>query len=428
MEPRQRSRRPRARLVAAGLASCLAVAALGWGAWEARAALARSDGEPTQVVIATWMRDHELGWLVAQLEDVYYATIARPQVGGVPTISADLGEGEEQAVGAAFGTAAAPTPTTSPTATPSTSPSTSLSASSSPPTAPTVPMPAPSLRPHLEPPPTIVSPVAEPEPQEGIWQPVGSPVDGIPAMYATRVRADDVHTSIYASVLWIDPTLADAMFVPGYEEPAGGPNPFDGALPEEYWPALLANVNGGFRLGDSQGGYAYDGEIVRPLAKGIASAVVYRDGRIEIGTWGRDFPELTNDMMAVRQNLALIVDKGVSKVSNPNDHYLWGGTTDKESMAWRSAIGQREDGSILYVAGPAMSAAGLADTMVRAGAQRAMVLDMNDWWAAGFIFKHRKNGEMTCRKLDPTIAGPCDRFLQRYKRDSFQFLARSEAK
>lgn len=247
-------------------------------------------------------------------------------------------------------------------------------------------------------------------------------------MRATRVRADDVHTSTYASVLWIDPTLADAMFVPGYEEPKGGPNPFDGALPQQYWPDLLANVNGGFRLGDSQGGYAYDGEVVRPLSDGIASAVVYRDGRIEIGAWGRDFLVLTDDMMAVRQNLALIVDEGVSKVSNPNDHYLWGGTTDKESMAWRSAIGQRADGSILYVAGPALSAAGLADTMVRAGAQRAMVLDMNDWWAAAFIFRHRRNGEMTCRKLDPTIAGPCDRFLQRYKRDSFHFLARQEAR
>lgn len=393
--------------------------------------LARSDGEPPQVLVATWMRDHELGWLVARLEDAYYATIARPQVGGVPTVSADLAVDAEQAVvatpgspGASSAPSLAPSASASPSLAPSASPA--MTASGSPSASASADL-VPS-RAHLEPPDPILSPVSEPEPMEGVWQPVGSPVHGVPAMYATRVRADDIHTSTYASVLWIDTSLADAMFIPGYEEPAGGPNPFDGALPQEHWPALLANVNGGFRLNDSQGGYAYNGEVVRPLAKGIASAVVYRDGRIEVGRWGRDFTQLTDDMMAVRQNLALIVDGGRSKVSNPNDYYQWGGTTDKTSMAWRSAIGQRADGSILYVGSPQLSAAGLADTMVRAGAQRAMVLDMNDWWTAGFVFTHRRGGELACRKLDPAIVDPCDRFLRRYKRDSFHFLARQQAR
>ncbi|MBU6244088.1 MAG: phosphodiester glycosidase family protein [Actinomycetales bacterium] len=409
----------------------VAVAGLAYAGWGLGQAFADSDGEPPQVVVATWMRDHQLGWAVARLEDVYYATVARARVGGSPSISADLGAdlaGDPDA-----GPSATPAPTPIAGATPTSTPVAGATPTSTPiagatptstPSQSQSPSPSPS-RTHLDPPPPIISPVAEPEPMEGIWQPVGGKVDGLPAMYATRVRADDVHTSYYASVLWIDPTLATTMFVPGYEEPLGGPNPFDGALPEEYWPGLLANVNGGFRLNDSQGGYAYDGQVVRPLAKGIASAVVYRDGRLEIGRWGRDFAGLTDDMMAVRQNLALIVDKGVSRVSNPNDTYVWGGTTDKESMAWRSAIGQRADGSILYVGSPFLSAAGLADTMVRAGAQRAMVLDMNDWWTAGFIFRHRRNGELVCRKLDPSIIGDCERFLHRYKRDSFHFLARA---
>jgi len=397
----------------------IALAGLGYAGWGLGQAFAESEGEPPEVVVATWMRDNQLGWAVARLEDAYYATVARARVGGAPTISADLQTdlGADVPGDPDSDPSVTPVPTSTASTIPTPGPSPILTAIETPTPSPT--------REHLDPPPHIISPVAEPEPMEGIWQPVGSKVDGLPAMYATRVRADDVHTSYYASVLWIDPSLASTMFIPGYEEPRGGPNPYDGALPEEYWPALLANVNGGFRLNDSQGGYVYDGTVVRPMAKGIASAVVYRDGRLEIGKWGRDFDELTDDMMAVRQNLALIVDKGVSKVSNPNDTYVWGGTTDKESMAWRSAIGQRADGSILYVGSPFLSAAGLADTMVRAGAQRAMVLDMNTWWTAGFIFKHRRNGELVCRKLDPSVPGECERFLRRYKRDSFHFLART---
>jgi hypothetical protein len=53
-----------------------------------------------------------------------------------------------------------------------------------------------------------------------------------------------------------------------------------------------------------------------------------------------------------------------------------------------------------------------------------MVLDMNDWWTAGFFFRHKKDGTPLCRKLDPAIQEGCDRFLKPYKRDSFHFVAR----
>jgi hypothetical protein len=255
-----------------------------------------------------------------------------------------------------------------------------------------------------------------------VWQPVASRVDGLPAVYVTRVRADDIHTAYYASVMWIDTLLTSAMFVPGYQEP-GGPNPSDGALPARYWPDVLANFNGGFRLDDSQGGYYYDGAVVRGLVDGKASAVIYEDGTIAIGRWGRDLT-MSEDVAVVRQNLNLIVDKGRSMVANGADNVVWGATTDKESLAWRAAVGQRADGSIVYVGSPYLSAQSLADVLVGAGVQHAMVLDMNDWWTAGFFFRHRKDGAPLCRKLDPAIQDGCDRFLKPYKRDSFQFLAR----
>lgn len=432
---RSQNRRPW-RIVTAAVAGVVVIA-ITWAAVTFYGTWSRSDGEPTSVIVATWMRDNNMGPLVAQLEDVYYTYIDTPDVGGSPTISADLSAEDSAGLDAdelapseppQATTADAPTPVASaesrpllltpvdrdrrPTTQPSPSPSGATST-----------LPA-GTRPHLDPPPPIISPVDDPEPKEGEWQPVGTKVDGIPATYVTRVRADDVHTSYYASVLWIDTELTKAMFVPGYEEP-GGPNPYDGALPKEYWPDVVANFNGGFRLDDTRGGYYYDGEMVRPLVKGRASAVIYKDGTMKVGKWGRDL-KMSSDVAVVRQNLDLIVDKGRSQVSNGADNVVWGATTDKESLAWRAAVGERADGSLVYVGSPYLSAESLADVLVGAGVERAMVLDMNDWWTAGFYFRHKKNGDPVCRKLDPAIQEGCDRFLKPYKRDSFQFLVRDE--
>ena len=410
-----RKHHPGWRLLLLGVSTVLAAAAF-WAGFTFQGTYANANGEPTEVIVATWMRDNKMGPLVAKLEDVYYTYVSTPDIGGTPMLSADVTA--EDAAGLDpedLEPSALPSPATGAT----TGPTTGATSGATPSAAPS-PSVAPVV-PHLDPPPPITSPVPNPEPEEGIWQPVGSKVAGVPAMYVARVRADSIHTSYYASVLWIDTLLADAMYIPGYEEP-GGPNPFNGALPKELWPIVLANFNGGFRLEDSMGGYYYGGEMVKPLVDGKASTVVYKDGSIKVGKWGRDL-KMTEDIQAVRQNLNLIVDKGESKVSSPTDNVVWGATTDKESLAWRAGIGQLADGSIIYVGSPFLSADGLANTLVGAGAQQAMVLDMNNWWTAGFYFRHKKNGTPLCRKLDPSIAEGCDRFLYPYKRDSFQFLA-----
>lgn len=411
------------------LLAVLLIATIAWAGWSIHSEMQRNPGEPFQVVTATWMRDHHMGALVAKLEDFYYAHIATPEVGGKPKISASFGsDGQGEP---------APVPTSSPepsptmpspsTAEPTPAPSTSVSVEptrppdfsfTSPPTRPA----EAGQTPHLQPPADLLSPVAVPEPLEGVWQPVGNLVAGQRAVYVTRVRTDTVHTSYYATAMWLDTSLVNSMFVPGKDEPKGGPNPFDGALPKELWPLVMANTNGAFRIEDTRGGYWYDGQLVRPLEKGRASAVFYRDGRLFIGRWGRNL-ELTPDVIAVRQNLDLIVDHGVSRVDGAQYTVAWGATTDKNNLAWRAGIGQRKDGSLVYVIGQALTAQTLADTLVAAGAQRAMVLDMNEYWSAGFYFSHKRDGKPICHKLDPDISGPCERYLEPYQRDSFQFLA-----
>jgi hypothetical protein len=369
------------------------------------------------------MRDHGLGNVVAKLEDFYYRYINTPEVGGKPTVSAQIDNDGTTVI-------IEPTPTPTPTSS-ITNPAPSTSATVEPtPTFTFAPLPEVTTQPipndgavaHLNPPDNLISPASVPEPLEGVWQPVGNKVAGMPAVYVTRVRTDNVHTSYYATAMWIDTSLTTTMFIPGYEEPKGGPNPYNGALPEQYWPLLMANINGAFRLEDTRGGYFYDGITVQPLEKKRASTVIYRDGRLSIGRWGRDL-QLTSDVLVVRQNLDLIVDHGKSQVNNPSYSTTWGATTDKENLAWRAGMGQRSDGSLVYVIGQALSAQSLANTLVASGAQRAMVLDMNQYWSAGFYFTHNRAGDPICHRLDPEIGGPCYRFLRSFKRDSFQFLA-----
>jgi hypothetical protein len=161
---------------------------------------------------------------------------------------------------------------------------------------------------------------------------------------------------------------------------------------------------------------------VAPLVRGRASAVIGTDGSLQVGVWGRDV-SMSPGVSVVLQNLNLIVDHGRSMVG-AGQNFQWGATTHGESYAWRSALGQRADGSLVYVGSPGLSAQTLASTLVRAGVVRAMVLDMNNWWVAGFYFTHTPTGAPVCAKLDPHIQEGCDRFLKRYKRDSFQILAR----
>jgi len=394
------------------------VASVGWSVYQSSK---NNPGEPLQVVTATWMRDHGLGPVVAKLEDLYYRYINKPEVGGKPTVSAQI-DNEGTAVPvqpSKLPTSASPTPSAAASALVDPTPTFTFAPL---PSVTTQPLPSDGAVAHLNPPDTLISPASVPEPLEGVWQPVGNKVAGVPAVYVTRVRTDNVHTSYYATAMWIDTSLTTTMFIPGYEEPKGGPNPYNGSLPEQYWPLLMSNINGAFRLEDTRGGYYFDNITVQPLEKKRASAVIYRDGRLRIGRWGRDV-QLTPDVLVVRQNLDLIVDRGKSQVNNPSYSASWGATTDKENLAWRAGLGQRSDGSLVYVIGQALSAQSLADTLVASGAQRAMVLDMNQYWSAGFYFTHNRAGDPICHRLDPDIGGPCDRFLRSYKRDSFQFLA-----
>ncbi|MHB1712111.1 MAG: phosphodiester glycosidase family protein, partial [Acidimicrobiales bacterium] len=233
---------------------------------------------------------------------------------------------------------------------------------------------------HLPAPPAIV-PFASPAlPGEGQWSPAGRLVDGIPAVYTTELRPDAIHTSYVVGVAWMDTTLLRATLYSGSQIPGGGPFVHTAPVSPSASDSLVAAFNAGFLMSASDGGYYTDGTTLVPLRNGAASAVIYTNGTMTVADWGRD-ATLTPNVVAVRQNLDLVVDNGRPvRGLNASDTTQWGATLGNQVYVYRSGLGVTADGALVYVGGPGLNITDLANLLVRAGAIRGMELDINTDW------------------------------------------------
>lgn len=233
---------------------------------------------------------------------------------------------------------------------------------------------------HL-PAPRPIQPLASPAlPGEGVWHPAGRTVDGLPAVYEAFLRPDPVHTSLVVGVAWMDTKLLRATLYSGSTIPGGGPYPYTAPIEPGAARSLVAAFNAGFLMGNANGGYYTDGRVIIPLRTGAASFVIYRNGTATVADWGRD-ATLTPNVVAVRQNLNLLVDGGRPVPGlNANDTTQWGATLGNQVYVWRSGIGVTADGALVYVGGPGLNITTLANLLVRAGAVRAMEADINTDW------------------------------------------------
>ena len=118
----------------------------------------------------------------------------------------------------------------------------------------------------------------------------------------------------------------------------------------------------------------------RAVADGAASFVVYKNGSSTVGQWGRDVTMGPN-VVSVRQNLDLLVDNGqVVPAASSTNTRQWGATLGGGLYVWRSGLGVTADGALVYVGGPGLDILDLATILQRAGAVRAMELDINTDW------------------------------------------------
>jgi hypothetical protein len=370
---------------------------------------------------ADWLRAHHAGWFAQHFEEIYYSLQAPPK-GGRPkglnpvpipvTVAAPAPSTAAQASRAP--TTAAPTTAAPTTAAPTTAAPTTAAPTTTPSTAPTTTAPTTAAAPAPGlPPPKPVPLVVQPAlPGEGKWQPTGPLVDGVPVMYVAQFRADDIYTSELTTAVWIDTKLLRLKLVPGSTEPGGTWAHPPYVTPAEL-PYLVAAFNGGFRFQDARGGIYLEGKVGVPLVEGAASFVIYKDGKVNIGTWGRDFG-MGPGVESVLQNVVLLVDNGkLAPNATYTDNAYWGYTLGGGYVVPRSGIGVTADGALVYVAGPALTAKSLAESLLRAGAVRAMTLDINPEWVTFNFYSHVPGhpGEVVGHKLYPAMQRSADRYL-----------------
>ena len=262
---------------------------------------------------------------------------------------------------------------------------------------------------------------------EGVWHPAGRLVGGQSAVYTTSVRLPGTG-NVEAGIAWMDTKLLRVRLYSGSLSPGGLFWKYTAPISPSASRTLVAAFNGGFLIKNSNGGYFSEGHLVAPLRVGDASLVIYRDGSATVGKWGRNVG-MTSNVVAVRQNLTMLVDNGrpVPRL-NPADISTWGSSLGGVVNTWRSGLGVTANGALVYVDGQ-MNIVDLAVMLVRAGAIRAMTLDMNPNWPVFATFSPpRANGfasPANGRDLLATMVQPPGRFFETaYNRDFVTMSAR----
>jgi hypothetical protein len=194
---------------------------------------------------------------------------------------------------------------------------------------------------------------------------------------------------------------------------------FGAAVAGPELPTLVAAFNGGFRLSTGAGGFMSYGRVAVPLTDGLGSIVTYTNGVSDIGAWHRGVPAAGRQVASVRQNLPLLIDHG-SAAPNLGCLSCWGATLGGVVDPARSALGITADGRLVWAGGEHLTAGDLAQALLGAGVVRAVELDINPEWVAGYVYGHRGGvGPPAPVPVVPGQNGVPGQFLAPYSRDFF---------
>ena len=226
---------------------------------------------------------------------------------------------------------------------------------------------------------TIVSPSL---PGEGVFRAV---VSGprVPSVQLAYLRPDPVHTSYLAAIMVIctghRPDRRASRLRRTRPTPTLEPTRPRRATRPAY---LAATFNGGFKLRDAQGGYYADGHTVGTLQPGAASLVITPKRPTERRELGRRGP---ND-----------IPSGLHPTKPPHAHRPRSARNGRGSQRTHP-LGRHGEERRLRMAlrrrsrhswqrrlrgRPVLSARSLAESLLHAGAVRAMELDINPTWTS----------------------------------------------
>jgi hypothetical protein len=330
---------------------------------------------PLGVRTVEWMRTNHMNWLVDEAEHIYYAwqTPAKggPQLKALPTVGLHKKANAHRETAATW---------------------------------------PPPIRPVF----------AHPLPGEGVWRPTGPRVAGGPPVLVTTFRTERDYPRIVAYVAWFDHTRTAVAYYPGRYEPPNATlrGPMEVPFGQRW--RLLATLNSGFIYSDGLNGDALDGHTNEPLRDGLATLVARRSGGVNIVDWqGGTNPG--PGIAFARQSLPLIVNHGRLNPALDNST-IWGFTLGNAVRVWRTGAGIDHHGNLIYAAADYQTVTTLAEILKRAGAVRAMELDINPEWPTLNTYRHR-HGLLPTRVV-PNYQQPPTRYLVPDDRDFFAVYRR----
>jgi hypothetical protein len=257
------------------------------------------------------------------------------------------------------------------------------------------------------------------------WTPVVA-VRGRTAVWISRVKAYH-EAGFTVTMLRFDQRLVRLALHAGGSQPGGTGWRHGDVIGGGEKRSVVAAFNSAFEESYGAGGFEERGRVGWPLRPGYASVVMYGDGIADIGRWRETVPAPGRAVEAVRQNLGLLIDAGhVAPTVDRCIRACWGDPLHERPIVARSALGITPAGELVWAAGHNLSVRALAEALVGKGVVRAMELDINPAWVAGYLYEHPRHANVPrAIPLVPGQNGISGQFLAPYYRDFFTVVARA---
>jgi hypothetical protein len=263
----------------------------------------------------------------------------------------------------------------------------------------------------------------------GGWQAFG-PLSDHPSMARASVDPDPSRPYAQVALVRFDLSQVRLHLVAGKTEPVPARNvppfPRPATIPaaDQSGGELLAAFNGGFKSRHGAYGMMVDGTTILPPKDNIATLALYQDGSIRLGAWGRGITT-TQELIAYRQNCALLVDAGdINSSVADGKRSDWGYTVAGLATTWRSGLGVSRDGRFLiYAVGNSLTVESLALALQEAGSFYAMELDINHAYTTFVTYRASTDAKSphpaVAEKLLEQMIGSASEYLVPCDRDFF---------
>ncbi|MEW6351726.1 MAG: phosphodiester glycosidase family protein [Thermodesulfobacteriota bacterium] len=282
---------------------------------------------------------------------------------------------------------------------------------------------------------------------EGIWKSEGLPGadEGPPVLFSTTYRPSVEYPNAVVHMLACDMKRLRMRMYLGSSEPGG--STATAQVESEMRPHLLAITNGLWKIRHAgKGGIVIREKEVKRIEPGLATLVIFKDGKVDILEWQKDMD--LSHVQDAKQLKHLIVQDGKvvtclkkrgkeldaeiglgsllnedkpfvrEKPDDPKSKRVMNITSgDQWFIATRSAFGIREDGNLVFAVGRHISTKDLAKALALAGCVRAIHGDANPGNCLANLYFTDKEGSIT--KKERLFDGQDRSTLQRYLDKSY---------